>query len=94
MWDREDRERDRERLARGEMTLESGHETPATTTVDADLDEVLRMPSDSPWPILLAAALAAVFVMLLTGHLTTAFVFLGAAGAVLAAWHWKEPEAS
>jgi hypothetical protein len=32
--------------------------------------------------------------MLLTGHLTTAFVFLGAAGAVLAAWHWKEPEAS
>jgi cytochrome c oxidase subunit I+III len=94
MWDREDRERDAERLARGEMTLETGHETPATTAVDAHLDEVLRMPSDSPWPILLAASLAAVFVMLLTGHLTTAFVFLGAAGAVLAAWHWQEPEAS
>jgi cytochrome c oxidase subunit I+III len=92
MWDREDRERDAQRLARGDMTLEGGHETPATTTVDAELDEILEMPSDSPWPILLAAALAAVFVMLLTGHLTTAFVFLGAAAAVLAAWHWQEPQ--
>ena len=92
MWDREDRERDAQRLAAGEMTLERGHETPATTTIDAELDEILAMPSDSPWPILFAAALAAVFVMLLTGHLTTAFVFLGAATAVLAAWHWHEPE--
>jgi cytochrome c oxidase subunit I+III len=94
MWDREDRAEDRERLARGEMTLEQGHETPATTTLDAELDEILHMPSDSPWPILLASALAGVFVMLLTRHVTTALVFAGACGAVLAAWHWHEPEPS
>src|SRR3954463_6131472 len=46
MWDVEDREEDQRRLARGEMTLETGHETPATTTLDAHLAEVLDMPSD------------------------------------------------
>ncbi len=91
MWDPQDREADERRLERGVLTLERGHETPATTTLDAELDEVLEMPSDSPWPILLAAGLAGIFVMLLLGHLTTALVFLGLAAAVLAAWHWQEP---
>ena len=74
------------------MTLERGHETPATTTLDADLAEVLDMPSDSPWPILLAGALAGIFVMLLTGHVVTALVFAGLCGAILAAWQAEEPE--
>ena len=30
--------------------------------------------------------------MLLAGHWTTALVFAGACAAVLAAWHWKEPQ--
>src|SRR3954468_726224 len=92
MWDAEDREEDQRRLARGEMTLEQGHEPPATTTLDAHLAEVLDMPSDSPWPILLAGALAGIFVMLLTGHVVTALVFAGLGGAVLMAWHGQEPE--
>src|SRR3954464_9833973 len=92
MWDAEDREEDQRRLARGEMTLEQGHETPATTTLDAHLAEVLDMPSDSPWPILLAGALAGIFVMLLTGHVVTALVFAGLGGVVLMAWHGEEPE--
>ncbi|HEX4689115.1 MAG TPA: cytochrome c oxidase subunit I [Solirubrobacteraceae bacterium] len=92
MWDTEDREADQRRLAEGRLTLERGHETPATTTLDAELDAILDMPSDSPWPILLAAAVAVVFVMLLLGHLTTAIVFAGLALAVLAAWQWDEPE--
>jgi heme/copper-type cytochrome/quinol oxidase subunit 1 len=92
MWDREDREEDDRRFLRGELTFEAGHETPATTTLDGELDEVLEMPSDSPWPILLAGALALVFTMLLTGHWTTALVFLALAGVVLAAWHREEPE--
>jgi O-antigen ligase len=49
------------------------------------------MPSDSWWPLLLAGALALVFVMLLTGHWTTALVFAGACAVLLAAWHWEEP---
>jgi cytochrome c oxidase subunit 1/cytochrome c oxidase subunit I+III len=93
MWDPQDREADERRLERGVLTLERGHETPATTTLDAEIDEVLDMPSDSPWPIMLAAALSGVFVMLLLGHWTTAVVFLVVVALVLGAWHWHEPEA-
>jgi O-antigen ligase len=50
------------------------------------------MPSDSPYPVLLAAALCGVFVMLLTGHWTTALVFFGVVAAVLVAWHREEPQ--
>jgi cytochrome c oxidase subunit I+III len=92
MWDPQDREADERRLEQGVLTLERGHETPTTTTLDAELDEVLDMPSDSPWPILLAAALAGIFTMLLLGHVTTAIVFLVVAGLILGAWHWHEPE--
>jgi cytochrome c oxidase subunit I+III len=90
-WDKEDREEDARRLAEGYRVLDEGHETAASTVLDAEFDEVLEMPSDSPWPVLLTVALSAVFVMLLTGHWTTAVVFAGAAATVVAAWHWKEP---
>jgi cytochrome c oxidase subunit I+III len=92
MWDERDRERDRRKLERGELVLDEGHATPATTVVDGELDEVLDMPSDSPWPILLAGALGLVFVFLLAGHWTTALVFAGAVAAALAAWHLTEAE--
>jgi cytochrome c oxidase subunit 1/cytochrome c oxidase subunit I+III len=93
MWDKEDREEDARRLARGEMVLEHGHETPASTVLDARGDEILHMPSETPWPILLAAALAGIFTMLLAGHWVIALVFAGLAATALGAWHWKEPEA-
>ena len=90
MWDARDREADIYRAQRGEYVLDEGHQTPASTVVDAEPDQVLDMPSDSPWPITLAAFLALVFVFLLTGHWTTALVFAGAVAAVLAAWHARE----
>jgi cytochrome c oxidase subunit I+III len=90
MWDVRDPEEDRRRVARGELVLARGHQTPASTVVDGELDEVLDMPSDSPWPITLAGVLALVFVFLLTGHWTTAVVFAGAAALVLGGWHWRE----
>jgi heme/copper-type cytochrome/quinol oxidase subunit 1 len=92
LWDEEDRRADEQRLERGEHVLARGHETAATTVLDGEWDEVLEMPHDSPWPPLLALSIALVFVMLLTGHVATAFVFAGAAAAVLAAWHWQEPQ--
>jgi hypothetical protein len=49
------------------------------------------MPSESPWPIVLALCLALVFVFLLSAHPVWAAVFLGGALAALGAWHWKEP---
>jgi cytochrome c oxidase subunit I len=91
LWDEEDRVEDRRRLARGEMVLAGDHEQPASTTLDAELDEILEMPSDSPWPLLVALALAGVFAMLLTGHVATALACGCVALAVLALWHLKEP---
>jgi cytochrome c oxidase subunit 1/cytochrome c oxidase subunit I+III len=91
-WDRGDRAADGGRLERGELVLDHGHETPATTVLDAQLEEVLEMPSDSPWPIVLALCVALVFVMLLAGHPVIASLFGAFAAASLAAWHWREPE--
>jgi heme/copper-type cytochrome/quinol oxidase subunit 3 len=93
MWDVRDREHDLQRAERGELVLAEGHQTPATSVVDGELDEVLDMPSDSPWPIALAGMLGLVTVFLLTGHWTTAVVFAGAGAVIVAAWHWTEADA-
>jgi cytochrome c oxidase subunit 1/cytochrome c oxidase subunit I+III len=92
MWDEKDREADARNLERGESVLARGHETPASTVLDAEWDEILDMPSESWSPILLAATLAGTFTMLLLQHYVTAAVFGGAALLVLAGWHWREPQ--
>jgi len=91
-WDRGDRAADGRRLEQGELVLEHGHETPSSTVLDARLEEVLEMPSDSPWPVVLALCVALVFVMLIAGHPVIASLFGALAAASLAAWHWREPE--
>jgi cytochrome c oxidase subunit 1/cytochrome c oxidase subunit I+III len=92
MWDRADREEDARKLSRGEMSLDQGHETPASTVLDAEWDEVLEMPSESWAPITVALGIALMFTMLLTRHFVTAAVFAGFALLVVGAWHWKEPQ--
>jgi cytochrome c oxidase subunit 1/cytochrome c oxidase subunit I+III len=92
MWDKEDREEDERNLERGRKVLERGHETPASTAVDADWDEVLSMPSDSIWPPVLAVAMAGIFAFLLLKLWIVAGVFLVACLGVLALWHGKEPQ--
>ncbi len=91
-WDREDREADRRRLDQGLLVLDRGHETPASTVRDGILDEILDMPSGSPWPIVLAVSVSLVFVMLLTTHYLLAAAFVGLTTVSLAAWHWQEPQ--
>jgi len=91
-WDREDREDDARRLARGELTLERGHETPATTARDGYLDEILEMPTESWAPVTVALALTLVFVFLLTSHYVIAGIFGIAALAAVAGWHTVEPQ--
>jgi hypothetical protein len=90
MWDNEDRERDNRRLERGEGTIDTGHETPASTVQDAYWDETLSMPPHSIWPPVAALMLTGVFAMLLLRHYAIAlgFVFVGA--LTLFAWHRKE----
>jgi cytochrome c oxidase subunit I len=91
-WDREDREEDARRLEHGLLVLEEGHETPASTVRDGYLDEVLDMPSESPWPVTVAFCVALMFVMLLTSHFAIAGIFAALAALALAAWHSKEPQ--
>jgi cytochrome c oxidase subunit I+III len=92
MWDREDRAEDADNLTAGRRVLERGHETPATTAVDAEWDEVLDMPSSSPWPLVLAIAVSAIFTFILLKQWIAASIFVVAVFVVLAAWHGKEPQ--
>jgi cytochrome c oxidase subunit I+III len=92
MWDPEDRKEDLRKLDRGEMVLQQGHETPASTVLDGNYDEILDMPSDSPWPIVSALMLTGLFAMILTGHLVAMSVFLGLFALTIAAWTWVEPQ--
>ena len=86
-WDSQDRQRDLVKLARGELVLAGGHETPASTVNDAALDEIVDMPSESPWPIVVALAVTLAFALLLTSHYVIAAVLLGVAVLGLAGWH-------
>jgi len=92
MWDAEDRAEDNRKLARGEMTLEGGHETPASTVMDAELDEVLEMPAHSILPPLVALSLAGVFAMLLLGQWPVAIAFAATLVLLTMAWHMQEPQ--
>jgi hypothetical protein len=92
MWDREDRAEDADNLAAGRKVLERGHETPASTAVDADWDEILEMPSSSPWPLVLAIAVSGIFTFVLLEQWIAASIFVAASFVVLAAWHGKEPQ--
>ncbi|HST26245.1 MAG TPA: cbb3-type cytochrome c oxidase subunit I [Gaiellaceae bacterium] len=91
-WDREDREHDRRRLERGELVLDQGHETAATTVRDGFLDEVVEMPEESWWPLVLAVCVSGVFVFLLTSHFAIAGIFGLLCLLALAGWHSEEPE--
>jgi cytochrome c oxidase subunit 1/cytochrome c oxidase subunit I+III len=93
-WDTDDRERDRRRLESGELVLETGHETTATTPVDGRLDEILHMPSESPWPAVLGLVATVGTALVLTDHFLIAAVAVAAAVAVLTLWHGKEPAAA
>jgi cytochrome c oxidase subunit I+III len=93
-WDEDDRELDARKLERGELTFEGGHETTTSTVRDGAFDEVIEMPSESPWPIALGILAALMFTMLLTSHYAIAGICLGAIALVLAAWHSEEPRAT
>ncbi len=90
MWDEEDRERDSARLDRGEGVLAQGHETPASTVQDADLDEVLAMPPYSIWPPLVGVIVVVVFLMLLVHHYLIAAGAAGFCALALVSWHARE----
>ena len=93
-WDVDDRAEDRARLERGELVYADGHETVATSEVDANLERLLRMPADSPWPLAVAAALTIFFVGLIARSNIGAWVGVALILVTLAGWHfpWSAEE--
>jgi cytochrome c oxidase subunit I+III len=89
-WDGDERERLLGQVASGDLALQQGHQQTTTTPVDGYLDDVVEMPHESPWPVLLAVALSVVFSMLVLTRFS-----LAAAGGVLCVlallgWHSTE----
>jgi cytochrome c oxidase subunit 1/cytochrome c oxidase subunit I+III len=91
-WDRDDREQDGRRLERGQLVLDAGRETPATTVRDGLFDEVVEMPAESWWPLVTAACVTALFAFILTSHYAIAGVFALLTALALVGWHSREPE--
>jgi cytochrome c oxidase subunit I+III len=90
-WDPDDRLEDRRKLDAGVLVLDRGHEQLEVTPVDARFSDVVRMPSDSPWPIVLAAAISLVFVMLVIEHYAAAAAMGVLCLLALVGWHSHEP---
>ncbi len=91
-WDRGDRELDERRIDRDEISFPDGHLTPASSPSDGRPEGALGMPSESPWPILLALSVTLVFVLLLVSHYAAAGLAAIPVLLTLAGWHWHEPE--
>jgi cytochrome c oxidase subunit I+III len=71
-------------------------QTPGTTLLDAVPDEMLAMPGDSYWPLVLALALAVLFLGLLTEIVAATILGVVAAAIAIGSWLWPagvaEPE--
>jgi cytochrome c oxidase subunit I+III len=93
-WDVDDRELDTQRLAAGVGVLDDGHEQPVTTPVDGHADEIVHMPHGSPWPVLVALCLSAIFAVLTIEKFTVAAVLGVFLLLTLVGWHSKEPQES
>jgi hypothetical protein len=76
------------------MVLEQGHEQPISSPVDGWWAEIVEMPHDSPWPILLGFALSLVFLFVLLHLYTVACFAAGLVAITLLGWHGEEPEES
>jgi cytochrome c oxidase subunit I+III len=90
-WDRDDRAEDLRRLERAELTLSNGHETPGTSWLDGDLEEIHESPSETVWPLVLSVCLALFFAFFLIGHWVLAGLALGLTAAAVGGWNLKEP---
>ena len=91
-WDDDDRAADERRLAQGTLVLDHGHETTISARIDGRISEIVAMPHDSPWPIVLALALGLVFTMLVIDKFAVAAAMGALCLLALAGWHSTEPQ--
>ena len=90
-WDAEDRAEDGRNLERGVLVLDQGHEQASTSPVDANFSEVVALPHQSHYPIVLAFTLSLVFAALVAGSNGTALVMGVLCLLVLSGWHSQDP---
>jgi cytochrome c oxidase subunit I len=88
LWESRLNERGGASVVTAGMTLDEGRETFGTSPLDARATEILRMPDDSLWPVLLSLALLVIFFGLLMSAWWLAIV--GGLGllATMTGWFW------
>jgi hypothetical protein len=72
--------------------LDRGRDTFGTTPLDAEADEILRMPEDTLWPFALSLALLAIAYALVASQWWLAAVGAVALLATIVGWLWPTPE--
>ena len=92
MWEDRLLERDEphSRLSEGYL-LDDGKETLGVTPLDAEPDVILKMPSDSVLPVLLAISMLPLFGGLLILNPWVATIGAIAAFVILVLWFWPNP---
>lgn len=73
------------------LALDQGRESIGTTSLDAQLDVILKMPRDTFVPVILALTLTAIFTGLVLHLWWLAIVGAVATGADIIAWLWPDP---
>ncbi len=73
------------------LALDQGRESIGTTSLDAQLDVILKMPGDTFVPVILALTLTAIFTGLVLHLWWLALVGAVATGADIIAWLWPDP---
>ncbi len=92
LWDQPELREGPQSQEEGGYALTGGHETLATSLLDAQPQAVLEMPHESPWPALLTAALAVMFYgFLFDAYALAGLAALGSAGGLIG-WFWPRGE--
>jgi len=92
LWDQPELREGPQSQEEGGYALTGGHETLATSLLDAQPQAVLEMPHESPWPVLLTAALAVMFYgFLFDAYALAGLGALGSAGGLIG-WFWPRGE--
>ncbi len=87
LWD--DGDRKAIESAAGPALAGDHHEVLGTTVVEGDPDQVIRMPGDSHWPLLLAISMLVLFLGLLTRFWAVGWVGSALVVACIVGW-WRE----
>jgi cytochrome c oxidase subunit I+III len=74
------------------LALDRDHEQTVTSAADGRLVEIVRMPHESPWPIVLALCVSLVFASLVIGKFAIAGICSALCALALLGWHSVEPE--